>query len=111
MEGTLQVEKKLAEEYYTELCTKIEEHEVLKKDYCQLERKLDCLQDMADLQDELSHATSSLAAAEKAISSYKSKVESLEEYREKATTLERRVASLQSETAACDEYKIVSNWG
>lgn len=106
-EGTLQVEKKLAEEYYTELCTKIEEHEVLKKDYCQLERKVDCLRDMADLQDELAHATSSLASAEKAISSYKTKVESLEQYKEKATTLERKLASLQSNIASCDEYKIV----
>lgn len=111
LQGTLQVEKKLAQEYYTELCTKIQEHEDLKKDYFQLERKLDCLQGMNDLQDELAHATSSLASAEKTILTYKNKIESLEEYQEKATYLEGKLATLESEIGSHDEYKIVSILG
>lgn len=108
LEGTLQVEKKLAQEYYTELCTKIQEHEDLKKDYYKLERKLDCLQDMADLQDELAHTASSLAVAEKSIVTYKSKIQSLEQYKEKAHGLESKLDVLRSEVASCEEYKMVS---
>ena len=108
LEGTLQVEKKLAQEYYTELCSRIEEHESLRKDYCQLERKLECLQDVKDMQDELDHATSSLAAAEKSILAYKSKVEGLEVYKERALALESQVAVLESKVVLNEEDRVVS---
>ncbi len=108
LEGTLEVEKKLAQEYYTELCTKIQEHEDLKKNYCQLEGKLDCLRDMADLQDELAHTATSLALAEKSILTCKSKIESLEVHKERAISLESKITDLESQVASHDEYRMVS---
>lgn len=107
LEGTLQVEKKLAQEYYTELCAKIEEHEDWKKDYYQLERKLECLQDVTDLRDELEHTSTKLAMAEKSLAACNNKIQSLETYKVKAEDLERQVETLQSEMKSCEEYKIV----
>jgi chromosome segregation ATPase len=108
LEGTLQVEKKLAQEYYTELCTKIQEHEDLKKDYCQLERKLDCLQGMKDLQEELDHTANKLDVAEKTLTTYEAKVHSLEEYKEKAEDMETKLRILQSQVSSAEEYRMVS---
>lgn len=108
LQGTLQVEKKLAQEYYTELCTKIQECENMKKDHYQLERKLDGLQEISDIQDELSHATSNLALAEKTIASYKSKVETLEVYKKKNVELEDKISDFESRAALRNEQHVVS---
>ena len=108
LQGTLQVEKKLAQEYYTELCAKIQECENLKKDRYQLERKLDGLQELSDIQDELSHATNNLVLAEKTIAGYKSKVETMEVYRRKAIELENKMSDLESRASLADEQNVVS---
>lgn len=110
LQGTLQVEKKLAQEYYTELCAKIQECENWKKGHYQLERKLDGLQEISDIQDELSQATSNLALAEKAIASYKSKVESLEVYKKRSIELESKMSDLESRATLGDEQHAVSAW-
>ena len=112
LEGTLQVEKKLAHEYYSELCAKIEEYEDLKKDFYQLERekKMGCLQDVKDLRDELEHTSTKLALAEKSLVTCNNKIQSLEVYKVKAKDLEHQVGTLQSEMGSCEEYKMVSNF-
>lgn len=104
------MEKKLAQEYYTELCCKLQECEVLKSSHSQLERKLDYLKEMGDIQDELSHATVSLAAAEKSIVSYKNKVEVLEGYKDRTTELEAMMNTYESKVALCDQYQLVSEF-
>ncbi len=109
LEKTLQVEKKLAQEYYAELCVKIRECEDLKTDYVTLERKLDCLQEMSDIQDELVHSNKNLAAAEKTLISYKNKIDNLEVYKERAIELESKVKDVvQSQTT---QHEQVSDRG
>lgn len=110
LEGTLKVEKKLAQEYYTELCSKILECEVLKNSHSQLERKLDCLKEMGDIQDELDHATVSLTMAEKSIMNYKNKIEVLEGYKEKTTELEAMMNTYEAKVALCEDYRLVSEF-
>ena len=104
LEGTLQVEKKLAQEYYTELCSKIQECEELKNSHSQLERKLECLHEMSDVQDELAHMTLSLAAAEKSIAGYRNRIEVLEGYKEKAAEMEAMMRTYETKAAQCEEY-------
>lgn len=108
LEGTLQVEKKLAQEYYTELCGKIQECEELRNGYGQLERKVECLREMGDVRDELDQANLSLAAAEKSVLSYKSKIEVLEGYKEKTAELEATLKSCQRKAAMSEDYRVVS---
>ena len=48
LKGSLDMENKLARDYYNELCAKVEEHEQLKKSYCKLESKLECQQQLSD---------------------------------------------------------------
>lgn len=108
LEGSLQVEKKVAQEYYNELCSKIQDYEELKAAHCQLERKLESLHEMKDIQDELDHTSLSLSSAEKSVQAYKGKVESLEVYKRKASEMEDRLSSYESKAALCDEYQMVS---
>lgn len=108
LEGTLQVEKKLVQEYYEELCSKMEELESVRHAHTLLERKMGCLQNMTDLQDELSHTTAQLASAEKAIVNYQNKIVSLEGSREKLLELEGKLGSLEYKASKCEEYKLVS---
>ena len=101
------MEKKLAQEYYAELCIKIKECEDYKRDYCQLERKLDCLRQMNDIQDELAHANINLATAEKSLANYKNKIESLVEYKERAIKLEGELMEFESTASECELHKRV----
>lgn len=108
LEGTLRMEKKLAQEYYSELCTKTQDYEELKQEHCQLERKLENFQCIGDLQEELAHANMKLAVAEKSLASYKSKAESSEEWKEKASVLEREVSDLRSASVQFEDNELVS---
>lgn len=108
LQGTLQVEKQLAHEYYTELCSKIQEYEDLNTDYNRLERKLDRLQHLSDVEDELTHATACLASAEREIAGYKAKIESLEGCKQMIIELEGKLSKMDSLVASCEEYKLVS---
>lgn len=108
LEGTLQVEKKLAQEYYTELCSKIQECEEMKNHQNQLDRKLECLQQMSDIQDELAHAMRSLTAAEQSNMALQSKLENMEAYKEKATELEAKMSDYEAKVEQCKEYHMVS---
>ncbi len=102
------MEKKLVQEYYDELCTKMQEVEELKRVHSQLERKVGRLQNMTDLQDELAHTTTRLAAAEKAIVGYKNKIAGLECVKERMTELEGKIGGLEYKASKCGEYKLVS---
>lgn len=109
LEGTLQVEKKLVQEYYDELCIKIQELEDLRKEHALMQKKVSCLQGMADLQDELAHTNARLVAAEKDIVSYRSEVANLAAAKEKVAELEGKMGGLEYKASKCDEYKLVSS--
>jgi len=101
------VETKLARDYYNELCSKIEEHEQLKKNYFQLESKLGCLQELADLRDELAHTSVDLASAQKALVSYKDRAESVERYKEKVADLEAKMMDYEQISVQLDDARLV----
>lgn len=108
LDGSLKVETKLAEEYYAEMCAKIEECEKIKIDYCQLESKLECLHHMNDIQDELAQANMNLAAAQKSLANYKGQAQSMERYKEKALDLEIKLKDFDVTMSQLDDSKIVS---
>lgn len=110
LKSSLDMETKLAREYYTEWCAKIKECERLKEDYCQLEKKLECLHQMNDLQDELAHANMNLAAARKSLADYKGRAESLGRYKEKVVDLECKLKDFDTTMSQLDNTKLVSCW-
>ena len=108
LEGSLKLETKLAQEYYTEMCSKIEECERMKKEYCQLESSLQCLHHMNDIQDELAHANMNLAIAQKSLAKYKGQAQSLEQYKAKVLELESKLKDFDMTMSQLDESNLVS---
>ena len=107
LKGSLEVETKLARDYYNEVCAKIEEHEQLKKNYFQLESKLGCLQELEDLKDELAHTSVDLASAQKALVSYMDRAASAERYKEKVADLEEKLKDYEQISMQLDDAKLV----
>ena len=108
LETTLKMEKNTISEYYTEIVSKTEEYEQLRNSYSQLESKLECLQRMNDVQDELAHTKIELVAANKKLAVSKGKEKSLEEHKEKVADLERKVKDFDVIRSQLDESKLVS---
>ncbi len=108
LRGSLDVETKLARDYYNELCVKLEEHEQLKKCYCQLQSKLECLHQMDDIRDELAQTSKDLADAQKSLVIYRDRAEALDRYKDKVADLETMVKDYEITSRQLEDAKLVS---
>lgn len=108
LQTKLDDQENLLQECSAQLISKTEEHSSLESSYHKLLDKLQQLEEVKDLQDELDHRNEDLKKAEKSLSRYQSEVEALQGYRKKATELEKKVMYYETVETKAKENEQVS---